>query len=527
MSTSAFEALLSPHSFSSELKAYVLAVLPVFLYFAAKSISSGKNAKSKQPLPPGPKGKPIIGNMLDIPQVKPWLVYKQWGETYGNIVHVNALGQSIVVINKLDQVIDLLEKRSTNYSDRPGLPMLDMMDYSFSFGLMPYGQDWRRHRKVFHQYLHAHMVPRYNPIQEQEVIPFARNLLTSPEKFLLHTRVLFASIIMRASYGFEKVNYDDELISDAENLLHAFAEVIVPGRYLVNHIPILRHIPSWFPGAGFKRKVWEMSRLSEKSVCMPFEMAKRRGRENALPSMATDLIEQLPAENDPKREEEETVVKKAIANAYVAGADTTVGTGHALFLALAMNPEVQRKAQAEIDAVIGPGRLPLIRDRERLPYVQAVVKEVTRWHTALPIGVPRKVTEDDEYMGYHIPKGAILMVNQWAINHDPELYDDPMTFNPDRFIKDGKLNPEVPDPTNVAFGFGRRICPGRHFSNDSVFILAATLFALFDIKQSKDEAGNPIPLELDVTSDTVSAPLPFKCDIVPRSAAAVSLIQKS
>lgn len=522
-----FESSLSPRSlFSSDLRGYALAVLPVFLYFVAKSFTSGKNGKKSLPMPPGPKPKPLIGNMLDIPQVKPWAVYKQWCDTYGPLVHVEALGIDIIVVGKLDKALDLLEKRSANYSDRPSLPMLDMLTYPFSFGLMPYGADWRRHRKPFHQYLHSHMVPRYNPIQEEEIIPFAHNLLTSPENFMRHTRVLFASIIMRASYGFDKISYDDELVHDAEKLLSMFSEVVVPGRYLVNHIPILRHLPAWCPGAGFKAKVKEMSRLSEKAVCEPFEMSKRRGPENGLPSMATDLIADLPAEDAPNRLEEETVIKKAIANAFVAGADTTVGTGHALFMALAMYPEVQRKAHEEIDRVIGKDRLPLVSDREQLPYITAICRETVRWHTALPIGVPRRCVQDDEYDGYLIPKDAIIMVNAWAINHDEERYPDPMTFNPDRFMKDGKLNPDVPDPSDVAFGFARRACPGRHFSMNSVFILASTLAALFEVKKAKDEAGNPIPLELDCTSDTVSVPLPFKVDVVPRSQEAVSLLHR-
>jgi len=358
------------------------------------------------------------------------------------------------------------------------------------------------------------------------MIPFAHNLLTDPENFLRHTRVLFATIIMRAAYGFDKIGYNNEMMNDAEKLLSMFSEVVVPGRYLVNHIPILRYLPSWFPGAGFRAKVNEMSRLSEKSVCEPFEMSKRRGPETGMPSMATDLIAHLPAEDAPTRIEEETVIKKAIANAFVAGADTTVGTGLALFMALAKNPEVQRKAHEEIDRVIGNGRLPLISDREHLPYITAICRETIRWHTALPMGVPRRCVQDDEYDGYLIPKGAIIMINAWAINHDEESYPDPMTFNPDRFMKDGKLNPDLPNPADVAFGFGRRVCPGRHFSMNSIFILASTLAALFEVKQAKDEAGNPVPLELECTSDTVSSPLPFKVDVVPRSQEAVSLLHR-
>jgi cytochrome P450 len=89
---------------------------------------------------------------------------------------------------------------------------------------------------------------------------------------------------------------------------------------------------------------------------------------------------------------------------------SSVGT---FFLAMALNPEVQIKAQEEIDRVIGLGRLPTVEDRKRLPYINAVVQEVLRWHPVVPMGVPHMSTVDDMYDGYFIPKGSLLMPNIW------------------------------------------------------------------------------------------------------------------
>lgn len=80
---------------------------------------------------------------------------------------------------------------------------------------------------------------------------------------------------------------------------------------------------------------------------------------------------------------------------------------------MALNPDAQRKAQAELDSVVGGDRLPQFSDRESLPYVNALVKEVIRWHTVAPIGVPHRSLEDDVYAGHFIPGGSIVMVNQW------------------------------------------------------------------------------------------------------------------
>ena len=143
---------------------------------------------------------------------------------------------------------------------------------------------------------------------------------------------------------------------------------------------------------------------------------------------------------------------------------------------MSLHPEVQRKAQAELDAVVGLARLPTLADRELLPYVNAVCKEVLRWHTSGPLGMAHVNTSDDEFNGYLIPRNSTVMVNVWyvqwrsnfttcpvsdllvrrAITQDPETYPNPEKFAPERFLRDGKPTSDVLDPTTYSFGFGRR-----------------------------------------------------------------------
>jgi cytochrome P450 len=87
---------------------------------------------------------------------------------------------------------------------------------------------------------------------------------------------------------------------------------------------------------------------------------------------------------------------------------------------MAQFPDVQRHAQAELDLVVGP-RLPTMNDRPNLPYVHALIKEVMRWHPVVPLGVPHMATEDDEYCGYRIPKGAVLIANIWSVGWQVHL----------------------------------------------------------------------------------------------------------
>ena len=123
---------------------------------------------------------------------------------------------------------------------------------------------------------------------------------------------------------------------------------------------------------------------------------------------------------------------------------------------MVLHPEAMKKAQEELDRVLKKGHLPDFSHRDSLPYIDAVVKEVLRWSPPLPIGIPYRVTQNDVYRGYFIPAGATVIQNIWAIFRDPEIYPQPETFNPDRFLKDGKINPLVFNPEDRVFGSGRR-----------------------------------------------------------------------
>ncbi|KAJ2935732.1 hypothetical protein H1R20_g1362, partial [Candolleomyces eurysporus] len=202
--------------------------------------------------------------------------------------------------------------------------------------------------------------------------------------------------------------------------------------------------------------------MSRRLVRVPFEDAKdklAKGQRSVHPSVAAALIDRLPGEGESNRAEMETVARNVCAMAYLAGAGTTVASALGLILVLANHLEVQMKAQAEIDSVIGSDRLPLISDRQSLPYVHAIVKEVSRWHTVAPLSTPRVNAKDDEYDGYFIPKGTLVFPNSWAILHDPRVFDKPFDFIPERYLTDdGKINmsESVSDADMAAFGHGRR-----------------------------------------------------------------------
>ena len=170
------------------------------------------------------------------------------------------------------------------------------------------------------------------------------------------------------------------------------------------------------------------------------------------------------------------------------------------------HPEIQKRAQDELDAAVGRSRTPTFADAPNLPYIQALVKESLRWRPPVPLGVPHATTEDDWYEGMFIPKGTICMVNLWQCHHDPETYGpDAASFNPERFLDEhGRLvaGPvETRDDGHSSYGFGRRACVGKHAANESLFIDMATILWAAHLEPARDESGEEIPPDTETSID--------------------------
>jgi cytochrome P450 len=171
------------------------------------------------------------------------------------------------------------------------------------------------------------------------------------------------------------------------------------------------------------------------------------------------------------------------------------------------HPEFQKRAQAELDEVVGRSRIPNFSDAPSLPYIQAMIKELLRWRPSLPLGVPHSTTEDDWYDGMFIPKGTTCLVNLWQCHHDTAVYgDDAASFNPERYLDaKGKIVPgpaETREDGHSAYGFGRRACVGRHVANNSLFISIATTLWAANLERVRDESGEEVRLDTETFIDT-------------------------
>lgn len=476
--------------------------------------------------PPGPKSLPLIGSVLEFPVQSSWLTYQRWGrELASDIIYLNVLGKHIYVLNSAQAVSDLLEKRSGTYSDRVVTTMAhEMVGWDKNFALQPYGEFWREHRKAFHQQFQPDMIPRYHVHMYKQAKDLVRRLIAEPNALKQHLRYMAGALILRVSYGIDAEPKDDHYLEIIEQAVYSLTEVANTGAYLVDFLPFLKYVPSWMPGAQFKRDATVWAPQVNQMFDEPFDVVKRALAEgNAPDSVCAALLSELDPRKD--RAHQETVIKQAVGTAYIGGADTTVTTLSTFVLAMMTHPDVQRTAQEHIDRVTGGDRLPTIEDRDALPYVTAIIKEALRWRPVLPMAVPHITTADDEYRGYHIPKGSIVMGNAWAVLHDEARYANPDAFDPTRFLTPaGTLDKDAPDALEAAFGYGRRVCAGLHFALDSMWVNVACVLATLDIRKPVNEHGVPVEPSMAYTTGLLEQPEPFAVVFKPRSQAAEALI---
>ncbi|TFK92570.1 cytochrome P450 [Polyporus arcularius HHB13444] len=478
------------------------------------------------PLPPGPPRLPIVGNLFNHPRTARRLAYHELSSRYGDVLYFKVLGSSIVVLDSARAVKEFLEKKPANSSDRVQNPMIELSGSNLNLGFLPYGQWWRRHRRAFWQHFNREASTMYWPAQRDVVHQFLGKLLRDSSRLMEHVRYTSSGAIMKVVYDIDAADEDDRYIAALEAALEGPIQSLVPGTFLVDFLPFLRYIPTWFPGATSQRLFAKWQAAAETLKNLPYDHveAAMKASEEAPRSIIGKLITQITAYERRTRLEEEEIAKNIGAVSLEAGSDTTTHTLLAIFPAMAMHPRVLKKAQAELDAVVGPDRLPDFSDQESLVYVNAVVKELLRWHSVLPLGIPHCTMEDDTLDGYFVPAGTVILTNVWACMRDPEMYEEPEEFRPERFIRDGKLDPTVRDPATIAFGFGRRICPGRYFAQAGLFITIASLLHVFDITPALDDQGRPIQLEHGMTEGLTAQPDDLRCTIKPRSTQAEALI---
>lgn len=430
--------------------------------------------------------------------------------------------------------VDLMEKRSSKYSSRPRFVAMGELYWDMAPVLVqPYNKEWSIRRKLLHHALTPAALRTYKQRQEAEASRLMFQILQRPQNWEQSIERFTASIVFSIAYGHRIDSLDSAVMKKRFEFMHYSASLNVPGAYAVESFPFLKYMPTCL--APWKREIMNLGRReAEENMALLEEVkqdiveAKWEGKEVAA-SLTRDLLRMRTEENIPLSDRDLSFVP---ATLFGAGSDTTASTMCTAILAFVTHPQALRRAQKEVDDVIGSERSPVFADEPNLPYVRALVKEVLRWRPVAVLGgTPHSSSEDDIYQGYKIPAGTTVLGNSWAINLHQEYYPDPHNFNPERFLdpKDSSVDFKSlkgrahPSKTgHSSFGWGRRICPGADLATNTLFVALSKLVWAFNIRGIEGRVYDT----LDYTDGFNIRPRKFECLIQARNEAHLNVLRQ-
>ncbi|KAF8468544.1 cytochrome P450 [Gautieria morchelliformis] len=459
----------------------------------------------KGPYPPGPKGLPFIGHILQVPTENTWKYFEKLFHEYGPITHLSLAGDHVVVLSDPVDAEELLGRRSQNYSSRK--PLIYAGKYQSNnkrFVMLPYGPALKKHRAVFTQMLQPRSVGAYEATQTLESMRFLHDMLLRPGEWARNCKRFSASLVFQLSYG-RRLGDDDADLNGVISILENVLKETYPGAHLVDIFPILDKLPDFL--SPWRARARQNHALEMKLYSrLVLEVKKRMDDGDAnLECLAARLWDK---QKDTDLDLEE--LSYIAGMAFEAGTDTTSATIQWFFAAMLLYPNCLKKAQAEVDAVVGTdGRtIPGFEHIDSLPYCAALMKEVFRWAPC----------------GFKIQANTMVIPCIWTMHHNEKAFPDSYTFNPERFIsQDVPLNLAE---GHYSFGFGRRKCPGQYLAAKSVWIAVTRLIWGFDISPEHDLGGKPIPVDpARCTSGVTSSPLDFPFRMTPRSASLADIIK--
>ncbi|KAK4941895.1 hypothetical protein LTR10_018225 [Elasticomyces elasticus] len=490
--------------------------IAVFAGLVYRLLQVGKRPKG---MPPGPPTMPIVGNLLQLPKENIHEKFREWAQEYGEIYSIMLGNQRMVVLNSPRVIKDLIDTRSNNYSSRPEMYVgQTLISGGYRLVLMQYDEGWRLARKMIHNLLNIKTAVEYIPYQELELRQMLFDMVKRPDKYHDHVRRYSTSLVTSIAFGWRSLAYNDQ---DVRQIYEGFEEFAVASQVsasILDYFPILRVLPDWLSPAKRKGKQLHKEEIALYKKYM-LKVKERKEKGIIAKNFCDDMFKQQ--EKIGFTDDWASYVSGTLLE---AGSDTTASIFLSFAVAMINFPEVQKKAQDEIDRVIGADRLPTMADEMDLQYIRGVVKESLRFLPSSILGiVPHATTNADTYNGYEFPAKTGMMINVWTLNNDPERYPEPRKFNPDRYKNDllrAQESATLNDPyqrDHFTFGAGRRVCPGLNIAERSLFLGIAYMLWAFSFEHAIDENGNKIPVSTEaVTQGIVCRPQPFQYKMVER-----------
>ncbi|KAI8334328.1 cytochrome P450 [Chlamydoabsidia padenii] len=472
-----------------------------------------KGAYKEIPMP-GSK-LPYVGHLLSLGEL-PGTTLTQWNKELGPLLRLKMGNQNWVVIADPYIAHEIFVTNGAVTSDRPIHTYFDY--YSKGIACANITKQWRQARMVAFKVLAPQRVKDLTGLIVKEANYLINSFITDttregqidPASYLQSTSL---NVIMTTCLGKRVTGIDDPLFKEVMDYVEKSMKYGEAEGDLSQYLPVVKYLDFLI---GKKH-------LFDDLINNYRDPLFKRLIKEALESDTDCLIKTMVA----LKEEyglDDTDIIVIMADLVGGGSDTLSVTLSWMFAILSHHPQVQKRLQAEIDGFVqAHGRLPTFEERDQLPLLISVQKECIRYRSTGAFGLPHRSTEDIVVRDYLIPKGTVLLPNMIGMHMNPDIYPDPETFNPDRFLDNTRTmsssaNGNINQRDMYIFGWGRRICPGIHLAEVEMFLISSTLFANAMIAPPLDKNGKETPVDLDaaINAGAVLRPAPFQVRFIPR-----------
>ncbi|KAF8878782.1 cytochrome P450 [Infundibulicybe gibba] len=467
-------------------------------------------------IPNGPVGLPILGSFPFLTNY-PELTLDYWAKKFGPLYSLWLGNQLFVIVSDPQVVKDLMVTNGAIFSSRKEMYLKSQIIFAGrGITATPYNDRWRKHRRIATGSLNTRAVEGYTDVLDYEATILVQELYRHGKAGLApinpqpHAGRCSLNNMLTIVFGIRTDTIDHPLVGRALRLSREFMNCTGPVSNIIDFVPVLQRLPNYMSTRGKQLHADLVETyggmINEIDTCM------KRGDNVPDCLVKTMLL---------TREEEELdhLDMAILCSAFmIGGVETTASIMQWFSALIPAYPEIQAKAHAELDRVVGRGRLPTVEDEKNMPYIHAIIKEVERCHNPFWLGTPHVNTQDFTYRGQFIPKDTVVVLNTYTMHHDAQRHPDPHTFNPERYINDGTSSAESANLSNAMerdhwmFGVGRRICPGMWVAEREVWLAISRMLWAFRMEEIP---GEPIDLkEYDGLSGR--SPVPFRIKMIPR-----------
>ncbi|WOH02385.1 hypothetical protein DCAR_0521774 [Daucus carota subsp. sativus] len=455
-------------------------------------------SKVPQKLPPGPYPWPIIGNIHKLGK-HPHKSLSNLAQVYGPIMRLKLGLVTTIVISSSSAAQQVLQKQDIAFSNRPVPDATRGCDHhKYSVVFLSVGSRWRSLRKITtSSILAANKLDATKHIRSRkvhELIGYCKQCSQSGEAVDIGRAAFLTSLNLLSNTIFSKDMIDMYQNSEeGKNFRELVWNLMVlAGKpNLVDYFPILK----WIDPQGIKRQTTDycgkLLKLFDSLINERLEL-KRLGNssENSTTDMLDELLSMLQT-----NEIDKTQIQHLFVDLFVAGTDTTSSTVEWAMTEILRNSEtILVKAKAELNQVVGKGKVIEEADISRLPYLQCIVKETARLHPPAPFLIPRQVQEEVQLCGYTVPKNSQVLINAWSIGRDPLIWKNSLSFEPERFLN-SEVDVNGHNYKLIPFGAGRRKCPGLPLAMRMVPVMLGSLINCFDWKLEGGIAAEEVDME--------------------------------